>query len=339
MRNGLFRPAPRFQRPLFNDLGEAAHAEVCDRTTVARSQTGHSARSQTGHSARSQTGHSARSQTGHSHPGLSRGYRIWLLAFCIWLVTACHNASLTPPAPVTLRISGSTSMTAALDDLAQTYEASHPNVLVDVRGGGSAIGLEEVKNGAADVAAVSWQAAGQTPPTCAHALPVARDAIAIVVNPHNPAPGLTLLQIRAIYRGETLDWAAVGGPAEEPLIISREDGSGTRQAFEALVMGNDRVTLNALVMPGSQAVVDYVAGHRAALGYVSQAALTDAVRVVPIEGMTPTAANVRTGAYHLIRPLYLCAPEPVPVATQGFLDFALSPAGQTVIARHHVPLR
>ena len=270
---------------------------------------------------------------------LSKGCWVGLAAFCVLLATSCTATSLVPPAPVTLRISGSTSMTPALEELAQTYAASHPNVLVEVRGGGTAIGLEELQDGAADLAAVSWQTADQAQPACPHALPVARDAIAIVVNPHNPTPGLTLLQIRVLYRGETLDWAAVGGLAEEPLIISREDGSGTRQAFETLVMGSDRVTLNALVMPTSQAVIAYVASHRAAVGYVSMSALTDTVRAVPVEGMAPTAATVRSGAYHLIRPLYLCTPLPVPAATQGFLDFVLGPAGQAIITRHHVPLR
>jgi len=288
---------------------------VCDRATVARSQ------------------------TGHSLSGLLKGCRAGLAALCVLLVTSCAAASLAPPVPVTLRISGSTSMTAALEELAQTYAASHPNVVVEVRGGGTAIGLEELQDGTADLAAVSWLANDQTQSACAHALPIARDAIAMVVNPHNPTSGLTLLQIRAMYRGETLDWAAVGGLAEEPLIISREDGSGTRQAFETLVMGSDRVTLNALVMPTSQAVVEYVASHRAAVGYVSLSVVTDTVRVLPVEGMAPIAANVRSGAYHLIHPLYLCASQSVPAATQGFLDFVLSPAGQAIIARNHVPLR
>jgi phosphate transport system substrate-binding protein len=147
------------------------------------------------------------------------------------------------------------------------------------------------------------------------------------------------LQLRAVYRGEILDWGAFGGLPEEPLIISREDGSGTRAAFEALVMVGDRVTLNALVMPTSEAVVDYVAGHRAAIGYVSMAALTDTVRALPVEDMLPSPENVRSGAYHLSRLLYFYAPEPMPPASQAFVDFVLSPAGQTIVGRYHVPLR
>jgi len=266
-----------------------------------------------------------------------RGTLYVLLA--VSLLTACANLSATTPIPVTLRISGSTSMTPVLRDLARAYQSSHTYVLVDIRGGGSAVGLSELQAGNADLAAVSWRSEHNHLPVGLQAVPIARDAIAIVVHPHNTLPGLTMLQIRALYRGEALDWAALGGPAGEPVIISREDGSGTRAAFETLVMGGDRVTLNALVMPGTQAVIDYVASHRAAIGYASMAALTDQVRAVLVEGVDPTPANVRAGSYHLTRPLYLCTPAPVPAETQDFLDFVLSPVGQAIIARHHVPLR
>ena len=147
------------------------------------------------------------------------------------------------------------------------------------------------------------------------------------------------MQLRALYRGETLDWGAVGGAGGEPIIVSREDGSGTRAAFEALVMGDARVTLNALVMPTGQAVVDYVASHRGAVGYVSTAVLTDTVRAVPVEDIAPAASTVRSGAYPLGRMLYLYAPQPAPPATSAFLDFVLSPAGQAIVGRRLVQVR
>ncbi len=230
-------------------------------------------------------------------------------------------------------------MMPVLRELGQAYQARHPNVLVDVQGGGSGIGVSLLGAGAADLAAVSWQEEGSQPPKGLSAAPIGRDAVAIVVHPQNRVKGLTLLQVRAIYRGEILDWAALGGPAEEPIVVSREDGSGTRTAFETLTMGGDRVTLNALVMPTSVAVVDYVARHRAAIGYVTMAALTDTVRAVPVEELLPSPANVRSGAYHLSRALYLYAPDPAPPATQAFVDFVLSPAGQAIVAKFHVPLR
>ena len=141
-------------------------------------------------------------------------------------------------------------------------------------------------------------------------IPIARDGLAIIVNPQNTITNVTSLQLRALYRGETLDWGALGGVGGEPVVISREDGSGSRAAFETLAMGGERVTLNALVMPTSQAVVDYVASHRNAVGYVSTGVITDTVRAVPVEEFPPTAATLRSGEYRLGRVLYLYAPHP-----------------------------
>lgn len=267
-----------------------------------------------------------------NHGCIGRGLR---LSLALLILAAC--APPAPPAPVTLRVTGSSSMAPLLRDLAAAYSHSRPHVRIEVHGGDMVTGLEELRAGQADLAAVSWQPA--EPPAGLHSVPIGRDAIAVIVHPRNAMPGLTLLQLRALYRGEVLDWRDLGGPEGEPIIISREDGSGTRAAFEAIVMGSDRVTLNALVMPGHAAVADYVASHRLAIGYVSMAALDARVRALPIEDARPTAEDVRSGAYHLSRSLYLYTLSPPTPAAQEFLAFVLSPAGQTIVGRHHISLR
>ena len=229
-------------------------------------------------------------------------------------------------------------MAPVLRELADAYRSKHPNVQVEVLGNGSQAGLQELKASKIDLAAVSWKAEGEEIPAGLRAVPFARDGIAIVVHPSNRVTGLTLAQARSLYRGEIQDWKALGGPAVETSVISREDGSGTRDAFEAAVMGGERVTFNALVMPNTQAVVEHVWRHTEAVGYVSMSALTDTVRAVPVEGLLPTPANVRDGAYHLTRHLYLFAPtNPAPEVSR-FLDFIHSAEGQAIIGRRHVSL-
>ena len=187
------------------------------------------------------------------------------------ILAGCTTSRAARQEAVTLRVAGSTSMHLALQDLADNYQANHPNTIVDIRTGGSAVGLSGLMAAKADIAAVSWHAKDAEILPGLQAIPIARDAIAVIVHPSNPVRGLTLLQIKGLYQGEILGWETLGGTTDEPLLISREDGSGTREAFEAMVMGGERVTLNALVMPGSQAVVDYVAAHPTAIGYVSAA--------------------------------------------------------------------
>jgi phosphate transport system substrate-binding protein len=104
-------------------------------------------------------------------------------------------------------------------------------------------------------------------------------------------------------------------------------------------MGGDRVTLNARVLPTAAAVAEYVAAHPAAIGYVSMVQAGEPVNALWIEDTAPTAENIRSGAYHLNRLLYLYTPKQSPAATRAFLDFVLSPAGQSIVAQHHTPLR
>jgi phosphate transport system substrate-binding protein len=142
-----------------------------------------------------------------------------------------------------------------------------------------------------------------------------------------------------LFSGRTIEWDNVGGSPGLVQTVSREDGSGTRDAFEAVVMGNDRVTLTALVMPNSQAVVDYVARDPLAIGYVSMGYLDDRIRVVPVEGLLPTPENVSRGEYHLTREFVILSRPDPSTEVQSFLDFVLSPAGQAIIARRYGRVR
>jgi len=266
-------------------------------------------------------------------------WRLGLGVLLALMLAACSRADAPPAAPAVVRIAGATSMMPALQALAAAYRLRHANARIELLDNGSAAGLHELKAGVVDIAAISWQPEGAETPEGVIATPFARDGIGIIVHPANRVAGLTLNQVRSIYRGEVLDWRAGGGPQDEPMVVSREDGSGTRAAFEALVMSGEQVTLNAVVLPSSQAVVDQVARRPGAIGYVSMAAFTDTVRVVPVEELSPTPANVRSGAYHLTRYLYLYTPAVPAPDVRRFLDFVLSPEGQRIIGRYHVPLR
>jgi ABC-type phosphate transport system substrate-binding protein len=117
-------------------------------------------------------------------------------------------------------------------------------------------------------------------------------------------------------------------------------------------MGDAPVSLTAVVMPTSIDVVDYVAASPQAIGYVSRAYVRDlldgdvsdsaaapAVRVLEVEGRLPTVANVKEQTYALIQPLYLITANLPEGRVSQFLDFAVSPAGQQIVARFDAPIR
>ncbi len=264
---------------------------------------------------------------------------LFLLILFLIQLPACSAGPTVTPMPERLRIAGSTSMSPALRELAAAFQAKNPNVLLEVRGGGSTVGWDDLRADRVEMAALSWWYNGRTAPLGYRLTPVGRDAVAVIVHGQNPISNATTLQLRALFAGEVLEWSALGGMAGEPAIVSREDGSGTRAAFEAQIMGGQRVTLNALVMPTTEAMVDYVATHRLAVGYVTTNAADDRVKIVPVEGLLPSTEAVRAGTYYLTRVLYLAVREPPSPAAQALLDFARDPLGQLIIGKHHAPIQ
>ena len=252
------------------------------------------------------------------------------------IVSAC-SASVESPTPVYLQAAGSTAMIPLVEELATAFGERQAGVTVDIQAGGSTLGREMAAGGQVDLGLISWLADG--PPDGTQASVVARDGIALIVHPTNPITGLSLIQTHELFSGRTVDWEPLGGPSELVQVVSREDGSGTRAAFEAMVMGENPVTLTALVMPNSQAVVDYVASDPRAIGYVSMAYLDDKVRAATVEGLLPTPENVSRGEYHLTRELILLSRPNASPPVQEFLDFALSPAGQAIVAQNHGRVR
>jgi phosphate transport system substrate-binding protein len=209
-------------------------------------------------------------------------------------------------------------------------------VSVAVEEGSSRLGLMRLKEGETTLGANSWLPVEDA--AAVWSAPVAVDGIAVVVHTDNPVAALTLAQLREVFSGRLWDWAELGG-AGEVQVVSREDGSGTRAAFEARVMEGQPVTPTALVMPGSQAVADYVAAHPDAIGYVSIGYLSEPIKALAVEGVLPTPKTVADGTYHLARPLFLVAPEEPSGAARSFVDFVLGAEGQRIVGQHYGRVR
>lgn len=249
-------------------------------------------------------------------------------------LAACGEPVATPE-PVFLEAAGSTSMSPLVAELAAAYGEQFPLVSLDVRGLGTQFGLEALRAGEVDLALASrlpedlpseWQATA-----------IARDGMAVIVHPDNPVDGLGLLQLQDLFSGRVYEWKAVGQTRAggEVQIVSREEGSGTRSAFEALVLDERPVTPLAVVAPSSRAVVDYVAKDPNAIGYVSMAYATSSVKVLRIEGQLPTTQAVGEGSYPLTRELWVVSAKPPSGAARAFLSFVLGPAGQQIVGRNY----
>ena len=158
--------------------------------------------------------------------------------------------------------------------------------------------------------------------------PFAHDGISVIVHPASPLTEIGLVHLQDIFRGRVQEW---GG--EVLTVISREDGSGIRAAFENIVLGDQDVTLAAVVMPSTSTVVEYVARTPGAIGYVSTRWLDARVRVLPVEGFYPSLVTVSDGSYPLSRSLYLAAVAEPTGEIREFAQWVLGPEGQAIVGR------
>jgi phosphate transport system substrate-binding protein len=250
------------------------------------------------------------------------------------------------------------TMAPLIADLADAFRERSPHIELEVVGLGTRFGLQALRSGEAELALASWlppEPKGQGDLTEEDAVAlseltlepdwqataIARDGVAIIVHPSNPLQGVGLLQLKDLFSGRADEWSEVGGAKIQGEVqpVSREAGSGSRAAFEALVMEEMPVTPRALLASSAQGVVDYVAAHPESIGYVSMALVTGEVKVLQIEGELPTPSSVGQGIYPLSRELWLVAMESPPESVEEFLEFALSPAGQQLVGQRYGRLR
>jgi phosphate transport system substrate-binding protein len=252
---------------------------------------------------------------------------ITILAVLCTFSTGCKNGREKHHA---LNVVGSTSIQPFAELLAQEYMKIHPDREVEVQGGGSTAGLQAASDGLADIGMCSRNLKDNEVSQFEQ-VQIARDGLALVINLKNPVSGLTIEQIQGLFSGAISNWDQVGGNNEEVWMITREEGSGTRESFVKLVMGEVKISKKALTQESNGAVKELVKGDTAAIGYMSLGLVGDVIKSVPIAGIAPTRDNVVNGSYKLVRPfLFVTKGKPSPDAQQ-FIDYVLSDEGQSIL--------
>jgi phosphate transport system substrate-binding protein len=247
----------------------------------------------------------------------------WILA-CL-LVTSCQRSKAG------ITVAGSTSVEPFAELLAEEYMLNHPGSRIYVQGGGSTAGIEAVRSGAAHIGMSSRSLIGEEKNL--YAVTVAKDALAVIVHPNNAAHDLTLDQIRQIFSGKIKNWKEVGGLSAKIILVTREEGSGTREAFQKMVMEKAEINLESLVQDSNGAIRQVVSGDPNAIGYISLGLVNEKVKAVRISGVDPNLKNIVRGHYRLIRPfLFVFNGRPGGEAN-SFLDFVLSTEAQELLQK------
>lgn len=241
------------------------------------------------------------------------------------LLTGCSGGAAN-----TITEAGSTTVQPLAEKLAEAFKAENPDVNITIQGGGSSVGVKSCNDGTVDIGAASRELKPGEPNLVKHL--VASDGIAIIVHPSNPIAGLTKEQVRGVFAGNITNWSQIGGENKEIHVIAREEGSGTRGAFEELVMGEELIKTNAILLPSNGAVRTAVSSTPQAISFVSFGYIDSSVKALVINSVAATVENAKNGSYPILRPLYFLTKTQPTGLVKAFIDFCLGPEGQSIVA-------
>jgi phosphate transport system substrate-binding protein len=263
----------------------------------------------------------------------------------------------TPRAAQTIENKGSDTLVNLALAWAEAYTQLHPEVRISVTGGGSGTGIAAMINGTVDIANASRKmkpeevAAAEANGISPVEFVVARDAIAVVINPSNPVDRLTLQQISNIYIGKITNWRQVGGEDRPIVLLSRESNSGTYVYFleNVVRMGKKDSDLlfspDTLLMPSSEGISAEVRQNPNALGYDGLGYVTPDQKVVAVSRdpsapfVLPSVETVNDGSYPVSRPLHMYTAGEPTTAMRAYLDWILNDGQGLVMELGFVPLQ
>ncbi|WP_296559883.1 phosphate ABC transporter substrate-binding protein [uncultured Acetobacterium sp.] len=226
---------------------------------------------------------------------------------------------------------GSTSVQKVIDAAGVEFTALNPDAKFTYSGTGSSDGIKGATAGTYSFGCASRDLKAEEKGSLTELI-FAFDGIAVVVNPANTVTNLTTEQVGKIYMGEITNWNEVGGVDSPIVVVSREDGSGTRGAFEELVKFEEKLKPDATIKEGNGNVQTTVAGNANAIGYVSLTFVDKTVTAIDVDGVKATVDNVKNKTYKISRPfLAVYDQSKVDDATLAFLDFLMTTEGQAIV--------
>ena len=278
----------------------------------------------------------------------------FFLSIFVLLISSCSPANdIQMPSEkpsVYIENKGSDTMVNIALAWAELYQKIHPEISISVTGGGSGTGIASLTNGTVDLANASRQIKTEEKelsikngfePT---EYIVAKDAIAVIVNPNNPVNRLTLQQISKIYKGEITNWSDVGGDNNPIVRLSRETNSGTHVYFlETVIRLGDKsdkaiFSADTLLLPSSEGIIAEVRDNPNAIGYDGLGYVTDEVKMVSVAEddnkpyIVPSADTVVSGVYPIARDLYVYTKGKPEGAILDYLNWIKSPEAQKIVS-------
>jgi phosphate transport system substrate-binding protein len=233
----------------------------------------------------------------------------------------------------TIAISGSTSVGPLAEKLAFKYEENN-DVKIEINQIGSSAGITNAISGVSEIGMSSRDLKQEEIDSGLSETIIAYDGIVVVTHPTNKVKDLTLDEVKKIFTGKVTNWKELGGEDLEIVVVSREDGSGSRDSFQEIVdFSSGELVRSAIIASGNGNIKTTVATNKHAVGFISFEYIDESISTIDINGVEATADNVLQQKYKLSRPfLFVNKEENLTDAGQQFIDFILSPDGQAVVS-------
>ena len=243
-----------------------------------------------------------------------------------------------------LILTGASTIAPLAGEMARRFESIHPEVRIDVQTGGTSRGINDTRNGTADIGMVSR--ALKPDEADLRALTIALDGISIILHASNRVATLSKQQITDIYTGRITNWKLVDGIDARITVVNKAEGRSTLELFlHYLELKNSQIKPHVIIGDNPQGIKT-VAGNPNAIGYVSIGAAEYEVKrgvpikLLPLDGVDATIANVRNGTFPLSRPLNLVTSVEPQGWIKRFIEFARSPQIHDLVeAQYFVPIQ
>lgn len=253
--------------------------------------------------------------------------RLFVLTVCGALIC---GMPISANAADKIVVTGSSTVAPLVAEIGKRFEEQNPNVRVDVQTGGSSRGVNDARSGLAQIGMASRSLKDGEKDLKGAA--IARDGIGVILNSANTVSALTDQQIVDIFLGKITDWSVVGGQAGPITVVNKADGRSTLELFISHFKLKASDIKAQVIIGDNQQGIKTVAGNPNAIGYVSvgtaefESGQGTAIKLLSMNGIPATVANIQNGSFPLARPLTLVTKDEPAGIVKAFIDFARSPA-------------
>jgi phosphate transport system substrate-binding protein len=223
-----------------------------------------------------------------------------------------------------------------MDNLTAAFKQMYPGVTIDVSISDSGTGIKSTGSGTCDIG-MSSRALTAADGADLSGTIIAYDGIAIIVSKDNPVTDLSAKQIKDIFAGNITNWKDVGGKDASITVYQRESSSGTRSAFNSLVMGTTNVTSTALQASNTLNMIMSVKGNPNAIGYTSYGEMSTDVNALKVGGVAISTSTIKDKSYAIQRPfLFVTKGTPTNPISIEFIKFVTSQEGQNILSKDNL---